>query len=158
MNSVLVGDCFKVLPSLEEDSVDLCVTSPPYWGLRDYGMEGQLGLEDHPQKFIDRMVEFGRLVRRVLKPSGLFWLNLGDTYCTGAGKSISPGGDIDRGIDKIQPQSSPNRMVPLNGAWLQPKQLLMIPSRVACALQDDGWILRSECDMAQAKPHARVRH
>jgi len=203
LNHVFVGDCFKVLPKLPPDSVDLCVTSPPFWGLRSYGdncvqifggdslcqhewidtppprtrsegdtinpdskqntvrgsnynqknggfcekcraWRGQLGLEPHPQMFIDHLIEFGRLVRRVLKPSGLFWLNLGDTYCTGAGKSISSGGDIDRGIEKIQPPSSPNRMVKLDGGWLQPKQLLMIPSRVACALQDDGWILRSD--------------
>ncbi|MBA7694040.1 hypothetical protein ES703_102641 [subsurface metagenome] len=112
---------------------------------------GSLGLEPHPQLFIDHLVEICRNIRRVLKPSGTFWCNLGDTYCTGKGKSKSPGGDIKRGIEKIQPPSAPNRTVKLDGGWLQPKQLLMIPARVAIALQHDGWILRN--DICWFKPN-----
>jgi DNA modification methylase len=197
LNNVLVGDCFKVLPTLEAESVDLCVTSPPYWGLRDYGSDpsiwggvfecqhewgenivkkqsggtdkadvgncqddriyfentsnfcikcgawrGAFGLEPHPKMFIDHLVEFGRLVRQVLKPSGLFWLNLGDTYYG----SNSGKGDGPNGKSYTSSLSMPEKNVKntYRTNWLQPKQLLMISSRVACALQDDGWILRSD--------------
>jgi len=144
LNQVLCGDCQEIMAELPEDSIDLVVTSPPYWGLRDYGLgKDQLGLEAHPQQYINSLVEISREIKRVLSSSGSYWLNLGDTYCTGKGKSHSPGGDIKRGIEKVQPASSPNRTVKLDGAWLQPKQLLGIPWRVAAALQNDGWILRN---------------
>ena len=102
--------------------VDLVFTSPPYWGLRDYGVDGQIGFEDHPQKYIDKIVEVSRAVRRILKKSGSYYLVLGDTYCgTGAKRKID------------------------GSNWLQPKQLLLLPSRIAVALQGDGWVLRNDC-------------
>jgi len=209
LNQVVLGDCVEVMKTWPEYSIDLVVTSPPYWGLRDYGSEtvqiwggrpdcehewgeslpaaisrhtntgfeerskenfrggghktvaiaekyrpseagqfcskcgawgGSLGLEPHPQMFIDHLVEICREIKRVLKPSGTFWLNLGDTYYGSGGK----GGQYEKFMpDKGQPdhyrQNSKTR-----SNWLQPKQKLMMPSRVAIALQHDGWILRND--------------
>ncbi len=197
INQVVIGDCTEVMQGWPAGSIDLVVTSPPYWGLRDYGSEtvriwggdpacehewvddstkfgnmgggeenrkevwdsnmrdklpkrnfcvhcgawrGSLGLEPHPQLFIDHLVEICREIRRVLKPSGTFWLNLGDTFYGSGGK----GGQYEKFMpDKGQPdhyrQSSKTR-----SNWLQPKQKLMMPARVAIALQKDGWVLRSD--------------
>ncbi|HUW46792.1 MAG TPA: site-specific DNA-methyltransferase [Dehalococcoidia bacterium] len=209
LNKVVVGDCAEVMSTWPADSIDLVVTSPPYWGLRDYGTEtvriwggdpecrhewgdslsaavsrhtnigfedrskenyrggghktvaiaekhrpteagqfcskcgawrGSLGLEPHPQMFIDHLVEISREIKRVLKPSGTFWLNLGDTYYGSGGK----GGQYEKFMpDKGQPnyyrQSSKNR-----SNWLQPKQLLGMPWRIAIALQHDNWLLRND--------------
>ena len=89
---IVVGDCVEVLKSLPDQSVHCCVTSPPYWGLRDYGVAGQLGLESTPHEYVEKMVAVFREVRRVLTDDGTLWLNLGDSYATGAGKAVSPGG------------------------------------------------------------------
>jgi DNA modification methylase len=78
---ILQGNCLKTLSSLEEKSVNTCVTSPPYWGLRDYGNDDQLGQEETPEKFVDNLVNVFREVRRVLRDDGTVWLNLGDSYC-----------------------------------------------------------------------------
>lgn len=105
-NTVHVGDCRALLAQMDSDSVNCVVTSPPYWGLRDYGVEGQLGLEATPTEYVEKMVEVFRDVRRVLRPDGTLWLNLGDCYATGSGKvGEHPGGgeqgarwrgDVDR--------------------------------------------------------------
>jgi DNA modification methylase len=131
--TVYIGDCRAVMAELEPESVHCVVTSPPYWGLRDYGVPGQLGLEPTPEEYVANMVGVFREVRRVLRDDGTVWLNLGDSYATGAGKASSPGG---------------GRM-PLPG--LKPKDLVGIPWRVAFALQADGWYLRS--DIIWAKPN-----
>ena len=196
LNTVQCGDCREVMATYPEDSVDLVVTSPPYWGLRNYGEIvsiwgggtdcehvwkktppprqrkegdiqdpnskqatmrgtnyasqqgsicvncgawcGQLGLEPHPQMFIDHLVEISREIKRVIKPSGSFWLNLGDTYYGSGGA----GGDYNKGgLREGQPKYRQKKSH--NSNWLQPKQLMGIPWRVAIALQDDGWILRN---------------
>jgi len=145
---ILTGDVMKKLRSLEEESVQCCVTSPPYWGLRNYGVAGQLGLEPTIDLYIAHLVEVFREVRRVLKSDGTLWLNLGDSYATGAGKACSPGGGY-RGAHAPDPKlakwagpfQQPNRMPQ---AGLKPKDLCMIPARAALALQADGWWLRSE--------------
>ncbi len=206
LNQVICGDCREVMKTFPDDCIDLVVTSPPYWGLRDYGPEtvqvwgglpncdhewgeslpvtspsntnigfekrsrenfrggghkpnaiakkhrpsdagkfcsqcgawfGGLGLEPHPQMFIDHLVEICREIRRVLKPTGTFWCNLGDSY-------------YGSHAGKIPQAKNPNVKIPeppsgkADGNWLQPKQKLMMPSRVAIALQNDGWILRSD--------------
>jgi len=113
---------------------------------------GQLGLEPRPQTYVEHLVEICREIRRVLKKTGSLYLVLGDTYCSMAGGSHNPGGDSIRGIEKVQPESSPNRMVKSDGGLLQPKQLLLIPSRVAIALQEDGWVLRDK--IIWRKPNA----
>lgn len=133
------GHALDVLACLPEASVHCCVTSPPYWGLRDYKVDGQIGLEDTPAAYVESMVAVFSEVRRVLRPEGVLWLNLGDCYATGAGKANSPGGG-PRGENWAGTPTQPNRM-PIEG--LKAKDLVGIPWRVAFALQADGWYLRS---------------
>jgi DNA modification methylase len=138
------GDCLDALRRLPAGSVDCCVTSPPYYGLRDYGVAGQIGLEKTPAEYVARLVAVFGEVRRVLSDRGTLWLNLGDSYATGGGAvGRAPGGG-DQGERFIRGgmiNTQPNRM-PLPG--LKPKDLIGIPWRVAFALQADGWYLRSE--------------
>jgi len=194
-NKIHNGHVLDILKEIPNRSVDVVVTSPPYWGLRDYGSatsiiwdgdsnckhewgisqspihagqvtqtkyrdrpssskagrkttgnfcskcgawNGQLGLEPHPQMYIDHLVQIFREVKRVLKDSGSFWLNLGDTYC-GSGVSNKPKWKHKESI------GTPNKTkLEYNGKWLQPKQKMLIPERVAIALQEDGWILRND--------------
>ncbi|MHA1360892.1 MAG: DNA-methyltransferase, partial [Candidatus Helarchaeota archaeon] len=202
-NKIICGDCITEMKKFPLNSVDCVVTSPPYWGLRDYGTEtnriwggnpdcehkwaehivglssvnrkglstsqtsikrelhgqhkqlaetcakcgawrGQLGLEPHPEMYVNHLVLIFREVKRVLKPSGTFWLNLGDTYYTKSGSSFK--GSTEQftssaeryGLSKINELREKYK-----SNWLQPKQLLGIPWRVAIALQHDGWILRN---------------
>lgn len=133
------GDNRSILPTLEENSVDCVFTSPPYWGLRDYGTgPDQLGLEPTWQLFIKHMVEISSLIKRVLKPTGSYYLVMGDTYAGsgGAGGDYNPGG-----MREGQPKYKQNHY---RDAVTRPKQLLLIPSRLAIALQEDGWILRND--------------
>lgn len=140
------GDSLAVLRELPDQSVDCCVTSPPYFGLRDYGTEGQYGLESSPAEYVETMRALFAEVRRVLTDDGTLWLNLGDTYYSGKGAAVGP--------DKKQPaRRGYVRPVDKSGAdWAKPKSLLGIPWRVAFALQDDGWILRN--DIIWSKPNA----
>lgn len=148
------GDVLAVLRELPAESVDCCVTSPPYWGLRDYGQEGQLGLEPTPEEYVTRMVEVFREVRRVLAAHGTVWLNLGDSYAgSWSGNSMRPeGGEQREGGPGFQPL---DERVPARSGnvptGLKPKDLVGIPWRVAFALQADGWYLRS--DIIWAKPN-----
>jgi DNA modification methylase len=122
-------------------TVHCCVTSPPYFGLRDYGVDGQIGLERTPDAYVAKLVEVFREVRRVLRDDGTLWLNLGDSYATGAGKVGNCPGGGEQGRLWSGPTTQANRL-PLPG--LKPKDLLGIPWRVAFALQADGWYLRSD--------------
>lgn len=158
---IYTGDCLEILPTLEAESVQCCVTSPPYWGLRDYGIPpiswpdgwiGSFGLEPTPNLYIAHSVMIFNEVHRVLRDDGTLWLNLGDTYAIGAGKigqnawRGSRGGhegkhkysEAARGTG---PMTQPNRM-PIPG--LKSKDLVGIPWRVAFALQAEGWWLRSD--------------
>ena len=134
--TILVGDVLKRLADIADGSVQCCVTSPPYWGLRDYGQDGQLGLESTPEAYVGNMVAVFREVRRVLSDDGVCWLNLGDSYngSGGAGGDYSPGG-----LKEGQPKY-PGRKI----STLKPKDLVGIPWRVAFALQADGWWLRQD--------------
>jgi DNA modification methylase len=134
---ILQGNCLETLSSLEEKSVNTCVTSPPYWGLRDYGNGDQLGQEETPEKFVDNLVNVFREVRRVLRDDGTVWLNLGDSYC-GTGHK---GDTIDSRYEGRNGQK-----VALNNKiqGLKSKDLVGIPWRVAFALQADGWYLRQD--------------
>jgi len=141
------GDALTVLSSLPDASVNCCVTSPPYFGLRDYGVEGQLGLEASPAEYVGNLRALFAQVRRVLADDGTFWLNLGDSYNAynnnrGPSKSFSAATDVARN------DCNPGLTV----KDLPAKNLLGIPWRVAFALQDDGWILRN--DIIWAKPNA----
>ena len=156
MWEVLRGDCLEVLPTLEAQSVHCVVTSPPYFGLRDYGVDGQLGLEETPAAYVAKLVGVFREVRRVLRDDGTVWLNLGDSYAGGKqgrddadrGKRHTDGRNPDtQGLWKGPP---PMQRQPPPG--MTSKQLLGIPWRVAFALQDDGWILRSDIIWAKSNP------
>jgi DNA modification methylase len=149
---ILIGDCRDMLRTLPDESVHCVVTSPPYFGLRDYGIAGQIGLESSPNAYVAEMMTVFREVRRVLRLDGTLWLNLGDSYATGAGSGRSMGGNVfgkqNQIIDQGDPICQPNRM-PLPG--LKSKDLIGIPWRVAFALQTDGWWLRQ--DIIWAKPN-----
>ena len=122
------------------------MTSPPYYGQRDYGIEGQLGLEDHPQQFIDQLVEVFDLCAALLRETGSLWINIGDTYWSGKGAHKS--GEVKQGARRfgLRPQDRPG-----DGPWTRPKQLLLIPHRLAIALQERGWLVRN--DVVWVKPH-----
>jgi DNA modification methylase len=135
------GDVLKALAKLPDGSVDCCVTSPPYWGLRDYGMRGQIGLEKTPELYIERMVQVFREVRRVLSDRGTCWINIGDSYATGAGKVGQRPGGGKQGAAWKGAMTQPNRLPQIG---LKAKDLVGIPWMLAFALRADGWYLRSE--------------
>lgn len=132
------GDSLQILRQLPDGSVDCCVTSPPYFGLRDYGEAGQYGLEASPAEYVETMRAVFAEVRRVLADDGTLWLNIGDSYYSGRGAA--------KGQDAKQPaRRGFVRALDRGGAdWAKPKDLLGVPWRVAFALQDDGWTLRNE--------------
>jgi DNA modification methylase len=135
-----LGDCREVLTRLEPASIQCCVTSPPYWGLRDYEESSQLGCEPSPQDYINNLVSVFRLVRQVLRDDGTLWLNLGDAYARNGGTgSCGPNARVGNTRKLIQRR---NCKVP--DCWgLKDRDLIGLPWRVALALQADGWILRS---------------
>lgn len=119
LNSIYQGDSLEILKEFEEESINCCVTSPPYYGLRDYGVYGQIGLENTPEQYIEKLVLVFRELKRVLKADGTLWLNLGDSYWSKKDESKKH-------------------------SIYKPKDLMGIPWRVALALQQDGWYLRSD--------------
>ena len=145
------GDVREVLATLPEQSVQMCVASPPYWGLRDYGAPGQLGLESTPEEYVANMVAVFREVRRVLRDDGTLWLNIGDSYA-GSGKGGNPEGSKWSGfVGNKARETSAKAAPPIVPHGLKPKDLVGIPWRVAFALRADGWYLRS--DIIWAKPN-----
>ncbi|MHC4712991.1 MAG: DNA-methyltransferase [Planctomycetota bacterium] len=144
LNEIVCGDCLEVMKQWPDGCVDMCVTSPPYWGLRDYGVKGQLGLEKTPQEYVAKMVEVFREVRRVLADHGTLWLNLGDSYASASAC------DRRNIVGNKSPDSSCRRPNRLSGS-LKEKDLVGIPWMLAFALRDDGWWLRS--DIIWAKPN-----
>jgi DNA modification methylase len=140
--SVYPGDALSILRKLPDESVQCCITSPPYWGLRDYGLGDEgIGLEATPEAWIAKLVAVFAEVRRVVRPTGTLWLNVGDAYGRGAG------GGPYQGKQKYVG----NGQRPRNSLACKPKDLLMLPARLALALQADGWYLRS--DIIWAKPN-----
>ena len=151
------GDCLRTLRTLPDNSVHCCITSPPYWGLRDYGHDGQIGLEKTPEAYVARMVEVFREVRRVLADDGTLWLNLGDSYA-GAGPSGATyqsettnrrAGSKYDGAFRISKTLADRGLTyadkkPVPPPGLKKKDLIGIPWRVAFALQADGWYLRQD--------------
>ena len=141
---ILQGDCIEAMRGMESESVHCCITSPPYWSLRDYGVDGAYGLEPTLEEYIANMVTVFREVRRVLRKDGTLWLNLGDAYASNPSNGRGGGSTLDRGAPHL---SGANR----DGAGLKPKDLIGLPWRVAFALQADGWYLRS--DIVWHKPN-----
>lgn len=137
---LLIGDCRKLLPLLPSESVQCCITSPPYWGLRDYEHPEQLGSEPSPAEYVAHLVAIFREVRRILRPEGTLWLNIGDGYARNGGTGRhGPNARVGNTRKLIQKR---NCRVP--ACWgLKDRDLLGLPWRVAFALQEDGWILRS---------------
>ncbi len=141
---ILQGDTIEVMRGMEPESVHCVVTSPPYWGLRSYGVDGAYGLEPTLEEYIERMVEVFREVRRVLRQDGTCWLNLGDAYASNPSNGRGGGSTLNGGVPHL---SGANR----DGAGLKPKDLIGLPWRVAFALQANGWWLRS--DIVWHKPN-----
>ncbi len=137
---IITVDVFDGLAQLEDESVQCVVTSPPYWGLRDYGIEGQIGLERTPDEYVEKMVAVFREVRRVLRGDGTLWLNMGDSYSSGGRTSYDPD-RVSKTSGLANNSSGIGRNTP---PWAKPKDLIGIPWRVAFALQADGWYLRSD--------------
>lgn len=144
--TIHTGDCREVLRTLADQSVHCCVTSPPYFGLRDYGVAGQIGLEQTPAEFVAELVVVFREVRRVLRDDGTLWLNLGDSYANDGKWGGSSGG---KHASALHGNTSIGRGKVYTG--LKPKDLIGIPWRVAFALQADGWYLRQ--DIIWSKPN-----
>lgn len=135
---IIEGDCIEGMKSLSDKSVNTCVTSPPYYGLRDYGNDGQIGLEETPEAFVQKLVEVFREVRRVLRDDGTLWLNLGDSYA-----SSNDGSKPQTGL-RVQPSNEVSKSYRKMSDGIKPKDLIGIPWRVAFALQADGWYLRQD--------------
>lgn len=151
------GDALSVLKQLDSESVQCCITSPPYFNLRDYGVDGQIGLEDTPEEFIAKLAEVFHEVKRVLKPDGTLWVNIADSYA-GSGKGRNAVGRHSDADNKNTKQSSHKGSVigrlkkTVTSEDAKPKDLLGIPWMLAFALRADGWYLRS--DIIWEKPNA----
>ena len=144
MSKVLCGDAAEVLQSLPQGSASMCVTSPPYYGLRDYGEEGQIGIEPTPREYVGRLVEVFDEVYRVLADEGTLWLNIGDSYA-GSGKgpmSIQVAGNGKN--RNLYDMKSRIYEVPKKWNGIKPKDLIGIPWMLAFALRERGWYLRSD--------------
>lgn len=145
-NKIYQGDALEVLRTFEDNSIDCCVTSPPYYALRDYGVDGQIGLEETPEKYIERLTEVFMEVHRVLKPNGTLWLNIGDSYWGGGwrGSELNEhSGEIQKGskgthCGEAMPSCKGNK-----GGY-KPKDLIGIPFMLAFSLRNAGWYLRQD--------------
>jgi len=142
--TILNGDSRELLRELPSGIVQTCVTSPPYWGLRDYSVEGQIGAENDVEEYLSTLVDVFREVRRMLRDDGTLWLNIGDSYTSGGRKWRAP--------DKKNPGRA-MRYRPPTPDGLKPKDLVGVPWRLAFALQADGWYLRS--DIIWHKPNCQ---
>lgn len=149
LDRIYVGDCLEIMHGWPDRFVQTVVTSPPYWGLRDYGMAGQIGLEETPVAYVIKMVDVFREVRRLLKDDGTLWLNLGDSYTSGGrnthGTRVGCKQETNGGSMSMQ------HIRPGLPSGLKPKDMVGMPWRVAFALQADGWYLRS--DIIWSKPN-----
>ena len=142
--NLIIGDSRKVLSGIQDNTFQCCITSPPYWGLRDYGMEGQIGAEDVIDKYVEDLVDIFSEVRRTLKEDGTLWLNIGDSFTSGNRKW--------RDSDKKNPARGMSYRAP-TPEGLKPKDLIGVPWKIAFALQKEGWYLRS--DIIWNKPNCQ---
>lgn len=141
VNKIIEGNCLTVLKTLPDKSIDCCITSPPYWGLRDYGHEEQLGSEKHFKEFVNNLCNIFDEIKRVLKDTGTCFVNLGDTYASGV--RAKNGADVNTNDPKNpnanRSKVAPNRM----GCGLPEKCLCLVPERFSIEMIDRGWILRN---------------
>jgi DNA modification methylase len=147
LDKIICGDALKIMKQWPARFIDCVVTSPPYWGLRDYGIEGQLGLEKTPEEYIEKMVVIFREVRHVLKKTGTCWINMGDSYATTANGQLVE----DKKLTSSDDRTFRNKPFSTTVSGLKPKDLCMMPHRLAMALQADGWWVRS--DIVWNKPN-----
>ena len=141
-NNIYNMDCLDGLRLVPSDSVDCCITSPPYFGLRDYGVEGQIGLEPSPDEYISRLAQVFSEVLRVLKPEGTLWLNIGDSYNGYKGNANQTNAETMYAGHRHQPTRKPHHG--LEDKLLKPKDLIGIPWMLAFALRDMGFYLRQD--------------
>lgn len=146
---ILEGNSLHILPTLSEKSVQCCVTSPPYWGLRDYDNDEQIGAEASPDLYVQNLVALFRETKRVLKDDGTLWLNIGDGYARNGGVG-KPGPNAIVGNTKKRIQKRNCKVPQIWG--LKDRDLIGLPWRVAFALQEDGWILRSKIAWIKKNP------
>lgn len=147
---IIHGDALTILRGMPDNSVDCVCTSPPYWQLRDYGVAGQIGLETSPAAWVRVMVDVFREVRRVLAPWGTCWINVGDKYMSDGGSGHQGNGNSCR-AHRRHTQTNLATAAPA-ALGLKPKDLCLLPARLAIALQDDGWYVRQRCIWAKASP------
>ena len=146
LDHIYTGDCLEVLKTLPDESVHCCITSPPYYALRDYGVDGQIGREATPKEYISRLTEVFAEVRRVLRSDGTLWLNISDTY---AGKGNQGGY-----VDPKNPKGRNGQAVALNNKveGCKPKDMIGIPWMLAFSLRDSGWYLRNDIIWMKENP------
>lgn len=148
-NKIYQGDCLEILKTFPDESVNCIATSPPYWAVRDYGVKKQIGLEEHPQQYIDKIVEIMKECKRIITKDGTIFLNLGDSFYTRSGSGQGSNfkktfEELDGGAGKLHEAHSKTRGK-YKTNWLQSKQKLLIPYRIAIKCQDDlGLILRND--------------
>jgi DNA modification methylase len=150
INTIILADVMDGLKSIPDKHVQVCVTSPPYYALRDYGVEGQIGLEDSPEEFILKLVSVFSEVKRVLKDDGTLWVNIGDSYA-GSGKGAWDNKDGGQKEVYIPNSDSPQTKIKKVPTGCKPKDLIGIPWMLAFALRADGWYLRQ--DIIWSKPN-----
>jgi DNA modification methylase len=148
INTIIQGDALEALRQLENDSIDCCITSPPYWNLRNYNVDGQVGLEQTPQDYIKNIVAIFREIKRSLKPTGTCWLNVGDSYISAKSRKSSRA----HSIAKYRGEPLQNRSDLKGHEVYKNKDLGLIPHRLAIALQEDGWYIRSDIIWAKTNP------
>ena len=153
---IALGDVRELLTQIPDESINCCVTSPPYWGMRDYGYEGQIGAEDTIEEYIESLVDCFREVRRVLREDGTFWLNIANTYTSG-GRGWRDKDSKNKGRAMSYRPDTPQ--------GLKPKDLIGVAWLIALALQRDGWYLRSDiiwhkpnCQPESVKDRVTVAH
>lgn len=155
MIDVITGNCMEVLKGIENESISCCITSPPYYGLRDYGIDGQIGQEKTPEQYIEQLVKVFREVRRILRKDGTLWVNIGDSYAgsmQGIGGAGSEPSKQDTNRGHLEMKKSGKKSVTANLCGYKPKDLIGIPWMLAFALRNDGWYLRQ--DIIWSKPNA----
>jgi len=150
-NTIYHGNCLEVLKTLQDNSIDCCVTSPPYYGLRDYGVKGQIGLEETPEAFVAELVKVFDEVKRVLKPTGQLWLNIADSYA-GSGKGASTHPKTNQKWLQGNNKGSHDKTLCFKSKVIKPKDLIGVPWMLAFALRDAGWYLRQEIIWAKPNP------